>query len=237
MRELGRLLTGTEAGLVAESLEDGESLTSAIGVIDLAKKAKVTDLVAGAGLRFKTEILAAALRGIEGARSTTRAVDTIWTMPGHLAQSGGLTTSLASLVDDARQSVVCSTYNFQKTSGMWRALRGAVERAGVSVRVYIDAEANEGGGPGPSTAEVAAWLSPGTVLQTKRFEGKRVRNHGRFLSIDHRFVVVTSANFSWSAEYGNVEFGVVIDDARLAARIEDEIRDAEPYLYEPPARA
>ncbi|MGO4470718.1 phospholipase D-like domain-containing protein [Arthrobacter sp. M-10] len=71
------------------------------------------------------------------------------------------------------------------------------------------------------------------MLQTKRFDGKPVRNQAKFVSIDHRFLVITSANFSWSAEYGNVELGVVIDDGQLAERIEGELRAAEPYFYEP----
>ncbi|MGL3804613.1 phospholipase D-like domain-containing protein [Paeniglutamicibacter sp. R2-26] len=83
-----------------------------------------------------------------------------------------------------------------------------------------------------SPADVAGWLAPGTVLQTKRFDGKPVRNHAKFVSVDHRFVVITSANFSWSAENGNIELGVVIDDGHLAERIESELLAAEHYLYE-----
>lgn len=230
-RQLGALLTGTEAGLVAESLEDGESLTSAVGVIDAAKRSTVSRIAASAGLRFEGNLLAAVLRGVEGARSTTRAVDTLWTSPGHVFGSGALMTSLVQMVENARQAVVCSTFNFQKSSGMWTALHEGVGRPGVSVRVYIDAEANTGVA-GPSAADVAAWLAPGAVFQTKRFDGKPIRNHAKFLSVDHRFVVITSANFSWSAEYGNVELGVIIDDEPLAERIEGELQAAEPHLYE-----
>ncbi|QXQ11304.1 DISARM system phospholipase D-like protein DrmC [Paeniglutamicibacter sp. Y32M11] len=230
-RKLGVLLTGTEAGLVAEALEDGESLTSAVGAIDVAKRPDVSRILGAAGLRFEGSLVAAVLRGIEGARSTTRAVDTLWTSPGHVFGSGALTTSLVSMVDNARRSVVCSTFNFQKTSGMWTALHHAAKRPAVLARIYIDAEANAGE-RGPSADEVATWLSPGVVLRTKKFGGKSVRNHAKFVSIDHRFLVITSANFSWSAEYGNIELGVVIDDEHLAERIENELRAAEPHLYE-----
>ncbi|RKS21050.1 phospholipase D-like protein [Arthrobacter sp. AG1021] len=236
LRHLGVLLTGTEAGLVAEALEDGESLTSAVGAIDVTKRLEVTSILAAVGLRFEGDLVAAVLRGVEGARSTTRAVETLWTSPGHVFGLGALTTSLVALVEGAQRSVVCSTFNFQKTSGMWTALHDAANRPGMSVRVYIDAEANTGG-KGPSAVDVAWWLSPGTVLQTKRFGGKPVRNHAKFVSIDHRFIVITSANFSWSAEYGNVELGVVIDDENLAERIENELCAAEPYLYERLTRA
>lgn len=230
--QLGTLLTATEAGLVAEALEEGESLTSAVGIIDVAKRADVSRLLGAAGLRFEGDLVSSVLRGIEGARSTKRSVDTLWTSPGHVFGSGALTTSLTSLVEGARRSVVCSTFNFQKTSGMWTALHNAAKRPNMGVRVYIDAQANTGG-YGPSPLDVAAWISPGVVLQTKPFDGNPVRNHAKFVCVDQRFVAITSANFSWSAEYGNIELGLVIDDGSLAERIEGELRAAEPHLYEP----
>ena len=51
-------------------------------------------------------------------------IDLLWTMPGHLAQSGPLTASVPYLVDNARNSITCSTFNFQRSSGMWEALQG-----------------------------------------------------------------------------------------------------------------
>ncbi len=38
------------------------------------------------------------------------------------------------------------------------------------------------------------------VLRTEQFDGHPTRKHSKFISVDHRFVLVTSANFSWSAE-------------------------------------
>ncbi len=70
------------------------------------------------------------------------------------------------------------------------------------------------------------------MLRTKEFDGSLVRNHAKFLAIDHRFLLVTSANFSWSAEHGNVEFGVRIDNANLTETVEREMRRAEDVLYE-----
>ena len=64
-------------------------------------------------------------------------------------------------------------------------------------------------------------------------DGRPVRNHAKFLAIDHRFLLVTSANFSWSAEHGNVEFGVLIDNRNLAETVERELRKVEDVLFEP----
>ena len=80
--------------------------------------------------------------------------------------------------------------------------------------------------------EVAAHLRPATVLRTRQFDGRPTRNHSKFISIDHRFLLVTSANFSWSAENGNLELGVLIDNANLAEAVEHEMREVEDDLFE-----
>ena len=95
-------------------------------------------------------VVAAVLRAIEGARSAPTTVDPLWTMPGHLAQHGRLTHSVTYLVDNARYSVVCSTFNFQRSSGLWKALRRAAQRPEITMKVYLDTNAadEDGGGPG-----------------------------------------------------------------------------------------
>jgi hypothetical protein len=66
----------------------------------------------------------------------------------------------------------------------------------------------------------------------RNFDGRQVRNHAKFLAIDHRFLLVSSANFSWSAEYGNVELGVLIDNQNLTESVERAMRDIEDRLFE-----
>jgi phosphatidylserine/phosphatidylglycerophosphate/cardiolipin synthase-like enzyme len=106
------------------------------------------------------------------------------------------------------------------------------------MRVYLDTNAADKNKKpwSPTTAEVAAHLHPATVLRSKRFGGVPTRNHAKFISIDHRFLLVTSANFSRSAETGNLELGVRIDNANLAEAIEHEMRQAEDSVFEPVRR-
>ena len=59
-----------------------------------------------------------------------------------------------------------------------------------------------------------------------------MRNHAKFLAIDHRFLLVTSANFSGSAENGNVELGVLADNVNLVQAVESQMRRVEESLYE-----
>ncbi|MCM2579667.1 DISARM system phospholipase D-like protein DrmC [Streptomyces meridianus] len=234
-RQLGQLLTGTEAKGIADRLADGDTLTAALKVVAVGQRAEVRrllDAVAGGAGAAVQRILV--LRAIEGARALPTTLSPLWTMPGHLAQSGPLTTSVPRLVDSARHAITCSTFNFQRSSALWTSLREAAQRGEVVVRIYMDSRAADGRGQqwSPSTAEVAAHLAPAEVWRTKEFDGSYVRNHAKFLAIDHRLLLVTSANFSWSAENNNVEFGVLIDNPNLTEAVERELREAEGNLYE-----
>ena len=240
---LGALLTGTEAREIADHLCDGDTLTAALRVVAPGRRSEVRSLlsgVLGADHGFDRggvdrDAVVAVLRAIEGARSAPTTMDPLWTMPGHLAQHGRLTHSVTYLVDNARYSVVCSTFNFQRSSGLWKALRRAAQRPEISMKVYVDTHAADSEGRrawSPTTDEVAAHLKPAIVLRTKSFDGRQIRNHSKFISIDHRFLLVTSANFSWSAENANLEFGLLVDNPNLAESVERELRDAEDLLFE-----
>jgi phosphatidylserine/phosphatidylglycerophosphate/cardiolipin synthase-like enzyme len=224
------LLSASDARLIANDIAGGFPLSDALGIIDREKRPKVLQLADQAELRYDSERLLSVLHGIEGARSILTTTDAIWTMPGHNARNGELTSSLTRLVANAKQSIICSTYNFQKTSGMWNALRDATNRPGVTIKIYLDSSVNIESN-GTSATETATWLAPAKVFVSNKFEGRALRNHAKYLVVDHRFVVVTSANFSWSAEQRNIELGVRIDDPNLADRIEHEMRAAEESLF------
>lgn len=234
-RQLGRLLTGTEAKGIADRLVDGDTLTIALKVVAVGQRAEVRRLLeavaCGAGATNQQVLV---LRAIEGARALPSTMSPLWTMPGHLAQSGPLTSSVTRLVGSARHAITCSTFNFQRSSALWKALREAAQRDGVAVRVYMDTRAADGSGQqwSASTGEVAAQMAPAEVWRTKEFDGGYVRNHAKFLAIDHRLLLVTSANFSWSAENNNIEFGVLIDNPNLTETVEREVREAEGAVYE-----
>ena len=236
LRKLGALLSGVEAADIAAALEAGESVGAALGALGAARRESAAGLLRAAGVHRDPATLAAILRAIEGSRtaSTTR-LEPLWTMPGHMAQSSPLTSSVPSLVRAATTSVTCSTYNFQESSGLWTALHEVVRRPQpIALRVYVDTGAAQpkANWRPPTPGEIAAWLRPAAVFRTREFDGSLVRNHAKFLVVDHRFVLVTSANFSRSAELHNVEFGVRIDNPPLAESVEREINRVEAYMYE-----
>jgi phosphatidylserine/phosphatidylglycerophosphate/cardiolipin synthase-like enzyme len=233
--QLGRFLTGTEARELADHLADGDTLTAALRVIAPGRRPEARALLEALNPRAHPwDTVIVMLRAIAGARSAPTMIDPLWTMPGYLARHGRLTSSVPYLLRSARYSVVCSTFNFQRSSALWTALRDTSQRPEVTVRVYLDtAAADASPRPGsPSTEEVASHLHPAAILRTRQFDGRQVRNHAKFLAIDHRFLLISSANFSWSAEYGNVELGVLIDNQNLTESVERAMREIEGRLFE-----
>lgn len=234
--DLAAFLTGSEAKEVADHFAGGETISQAMKVIGQARRNQVRQLLADAGLGLADkELTIAVLRGIEGAHTHATAITPVWTAPGTLIQSGQLTASVHHLVAAAHESIICSTFNFQRSSALWKALSEAAARPEVSVRVYVDTDAADEKPATwkPSTAEIAAELTSAVVLRTKiQADGDRPRNHAKFIAIDHQFLLVTSANFSKSAEQLNIELGLRIDNPILTQGVESQMRALEATLYE-----
>lgn len=239
--QLGRLLTGSEAATLAARLADGDTLTQALQGVAAGRRPEVrAALEAAAVVPGNIGVALPVLRAIQGAATArTTAISPVWTLPGHLADYGALTAYTKDLVLAARHTVTCSTFNFQKSSSLWDALREVAARGTVDVRVYLDTDAADGHPwPGsPSSAEVAGQLAGGLVFKTRQLDGKPVRNHAKFVAVDHQFLIVTSANFSLSAEERNIELGLRVDSRPLTELVEQQLLDAEATLYERVATA
>lgn len=166
------------------------------------------------------------LHAIAGAKALRHDLTPVWTMPGNEATVGHLTSEFHRLVQAARQSVTCATYNFEPTSQMWEVLMEASEQPGVVVTVYVDGDKADGD-------KVKAQLPRATVYRSAVLpNGKQVVSHAKFIIIDHALLLLTSANFSFSAENRNVEFGLRIQDAALAASVETTMTTKHGSLYE-----
>lgn len=234
-RELASYLTGTEAKEIADRLAAGQPLIMATKVVAQARRTTARALLGTAGLGYgPVAVTVSVLRAIEGAHSHVTSIGTVWTAPGNLAQHGQLTASIHHFVDRARESVVCSTFNFQRSSALWAALTAASSRAEVAVRIYMDTAAADEKPASwkPSTTEVAQTMRGATVLRTRKRSGQLVRNHTKFVAVDHQYLIVTSANFSRAAENLNVELGLVIEDSIVTQAVERQMAAFEPYVYE-----
>ena len=166
------------------------------------------------------------LRAITGAKSVLRELTPVWTMPGNEATTGHLTGEFHRIVRAARQSVTAATYNFHDSSQMWNALKEASEQPGMVVIVYVDADKAD-------ADNVKAQLPRATIYRSAELPtGKRVVSHAKFIVVDHELLLITSANFSYSAENRNVEFGLLVRDSALAESVEATMTSKHGSLYE-----
>lgn len=224
---LGTYLTGSEARGMAAMLASGQSVSKALNEVNPARRPEAKDLMAAAGLdHTNVDVSVAVLQSIAGAKGVKQQVSPVWTMPGNEAAVGHLTSQFHKLVEGARVSVTAATYNFTVKSRMWKVLREASERNGVQVTVYVDGDKADGEAVKAQMPRAGVYRS-GTLA-----DGKQVVSHAKFVIVDHSLTLVTSANFSYSAENTNVEFGLRIDDPALAESVEELMFQKRGVLYE-----
>ena len=109
---------------------------------------------------------------------------------------------------------------------MWNALKEASEQPGMVVIVYVDADKAD-------ADNVKAQLPRATIYRSAELPtGKRVVSHAKFIVVDHELLLITSANFSYSAENRNVEFGLLVRDSALAESVEATMTSKHGSLYE-----
>ncbi len=224
---LGEFLTANEALGLAILLAEGQHISVALREISASRRDEVKQLLAAADLDHSdADRSVAVLHAIAGARSVRRDLIPVWTMPGNEATVGHLTSEFFRLVRAARQSVTCATYNFEPTSQMWTVLRDASGQAGVVVTVYVD-------GDKAHAEKVKAQLEHATVYQSALLpSGRQIVSHAKFVIVDHAVLLLTSANFSFSAENRNVEFGLLVRDPALAESVEATMTSKHGSLYE-----
>jgi phosphatidylserine/phosphatidylglycerophosphate/cardiolipin synthase-like enzyme len=224
---LGEFLTATEAIGIATLLATGQHTNHALREVNAARREQAKELLLAAGVGHgNLELALAVLHAIAGAKAVRHDLTPVWTMPGNEATVGHLTSEFHRLVEAARPSVTCATYNFEPTSQMWKVLKTASEQPGIVVTVYVD-------GDKADAAKVKAQLPRATVYRSAVLpDGRQVVSHAKFVIIDHALLLLTSANFSFSAENRNVEFGLRIHDAALAGSVETTMTTKHGSLYE-----
>ena len=227
LADLGSFLTATEAGRLAVQIETGQHTIAALSEIAVARREVVKRLLSTAGLEHTDPArTVSVLRAIAGAKSVLRELTPVWTMPGNEANTGRLTGEFHRIVRAARQSVTAATYNFHDSSQMWNALKEASEQPGMVVIVYVDADKAD-------ADNVKGRLPRATVYRSADLPtGKRVVSHAKFIVVDHELLLITSANFSYSAENRNVEFGLLVRDSALAESVEATMTSKHGSLYE-----
>lgn len=237
---LGRLLTATEARRVADGLAKGRPVSSAVQGVDPRRRTAVERACRAVAADGGPAGLRLVLRSLASSLDRDADVLPMWTIPGNIHAAGGVTTQLVEHVHGARASVICSSFNLQRSSSLLGAPAAIDPDSGIDVHVFVDTAAAEGrqtvrGRRTPSTAlspKQLVELLPGAhVWQTRAFRGRLIRNHAKFVAIDHQKLVVTSANMSRSAERHNVELGLIITDRLLTQQVESALFGFRDVVY------
>lgn len=228
----------------------GKKLSQAVAGVDPTRRSAAEQLCravinTASDAESGTRQLELVLRALIAALGRDTAVTPVWTVPNGLGITGSVTSQLADHVRGARSSVVCSTYNLQQSSSLLAALKRLDPDASVQVHLFVDTAAAGGkpwvGKNGQKVVtytpeELAEQLPDASVWRTRRIGDRPLRNHAKFLAIDHQKLIVTSANMSRSAERYNVELGLVTVDRLLTQQVERTLFEFRSSVFEPVMR-
>lgn len=237
IEQLVATVSSGQARRMAAMLAVGRTVLQAVETHPVEQQRDVAGLIKKLVTELGCDGVVAILQTIGAASSARTPYDLVWTMPGNLASAGRVTSSWSSHIDNACNRVVCATYNLQASSALWKPLQRAAARLGDQVTVYVDTQAAESGGI--PLQELRNRLSPAHVWATTKIPDlpenartTRYRSHAKFLAVDRNFIIITSANFSLSAEQTNIELGVLLQDPSLAREVERHMTAQHSVLYE-----
>lgn len=161
-------------------------------------------------------------------------IELAWTGPDALGtECRDSARVLEELFDSATASVLLAGYNLRPGAHFEALARAAKRHPALRVEVFAhvfadqhptvsaalsahDAELRAALAGVPLAQVMAHRPSPALIELARE---RRFSAHAKCVTVDDRRVLVTSANFSFSAQEKNVELGVVLDDRRLASRI------------------
>lgn len=188
----------TRLGLQAEGLSGLSSQLPLFGVLD-------------------REAVIAVLEAVLAERAQRApAPELVWTGPESRASEARDTgVVLAELFRSAKSTVLVAGFAFDHSARLLEPLHGAMVR-GVSCRLFVDAAAatdfqRDHWPFGPPFPELLSFVPRAGVFASL---------HAKCVVVDGRRVFITSANFTDRGQTRNIEVGVVLDDARLAAVLE-----------------
>ncbi|MFO0646575.1 MAG: DISARM system phospholipase D-like protein DrmC [Polyangiales bacterium] len=161
-------------------------------------------------------------------------IELAWTGPDALGtECRDSARVLEELFDRATASVLLVGYNLRPGAHFDALARAARRhpslRVEVFAHVFVDKHATVTEALAAHDAELRATLAGVPLGQVRAHRPslalielareRRFSAHAKCVTVDDRRVLVTSANFSFSAQEKNIELGVALDDPRLAARV------------------
>jgi phosphatidylserine/phosphatidylglycerophosphate/cardiolipin synthase-like enzyme len=151
-------------------------------------------------------------------RARPKPPELVWTGPEARSSAARDTAVvLAGLFAQAQHSILLAGFAFDHSAEVLRPLHTAMAR-GVSCRIYADQSAAEGfigdHWPfGPPFPDVHSFQPPAGVFASL---------HAKCVVADNRWVLITSANFTDRGQTRNIDVGVLLEDAKVAAVLETQ---------------
>lgn len=134
----------------------------------------------------------------------------------YFSPNGGVRQRLVRAIAESRQSIDVAIYNLTARE-LIEALAAAKAR-GVRVRVLMDRGMADEGGPGILRLRVR-----GVPVRSLGVPDQSLMHH-KFAIFDGRLVLTGSYNWTHSAEVANFENLVVLDEAGVVTRFQQEFR-------------
>lgn len=177
--------------------------------------------------------LAASMLGLQGPRP-----ELVWTGPDETQTLRATSTVVEELFLAARHRVLLAGFVIFRGEAVFGALAKKMdETPELAVTLYLNVPVQKGAGPDATVnwfaTEFRQQVWPGKRLPVVYFDprsliersSKRAVLHAKCVVVDGSAALVTSANFTPHAQQRNIELGVRLDDAELAARIEAQFDD------------
>lgn len=211
--QLAQALSASQATSIAASLEIDGRLDRAASFLPDSSHAAVELLGQALSLLGESALLASVLRGYAAAGRAPAPPSAVWSGPSFPGDGDHTTAAVAHLIDEAKEDVLASTYSASIDSPFVQALWRAIAR-GVSVTLVLEATKME-----DTAAKLKAKLEGARFLKYVPPTGQYGVQHSKVVIVDSTLALVTSANFSNAAAFGNLEAGVLIRDPLFASKL------------------
>lgn len=147
----------------------------------------------------------------------------VWTgpdAPGSLARDTAVV--VRQLFLEANETVLVAGFAFDHGERLLAPLHAAMKDRQVRCRIFaeakdVDSLSKHNWPFGPPFPWLYAFKAP---------EGQFASLHAKCVVVDHRRVIITSANFTDRGHTRNIEVGVLLDDPSLAASLEAQFEAA-----------
>jgi len=166
-------------------------------------------------------------------------LELVWTGPvGPHGTVRDTAVVVRQLFAQARDSVLIGGFRFDAGADLFEPLRQVMADHGVTATIFLDVEGvakTVAGGPAYAAKRVAEFYT-----KNWPFDGPRpevyydprtavpgppwVSLHAKYVVVDERWSLVTSANFTDRGQSRNIEAGVLIDDEHFARRLATQWR-------------